>query len=590
MASCSAKPPSSNLETTLSISDIPASVIAYAICPYLSSSDLLSWRSTCSLMLSIITGGGDDEEHRKKSSSSANGTITYAEEIWKIALQRDFQINVDQYGYQTLKWKPRKQLLPPEAVSVFGYKAQDSIRTASSAFDSWKHWKKASLTFFLRDEDTFTNNDEKEIENNCGSLHLHAPYYLRAAKLWSKIESWMECTERSANVGKLIQRTLKTGVTTNVGKRIQRALKPDVAHQGLLDNKSGTFAGYQAIQAVYAFYGGQDMDIGRVDTNSALFGGYEAYNMLSCSFFISPELCLPRANNSLEDDAKIRIASTFPNNTKNFYVDCATGAVTVACVHLYPYPIVDRGLDSALIWFEEYATRLESGAIGVVPTRPLLAKSHSRHDPLHTIALYPQVTQNSRPSISNVNSIRIPVASRAVTKGVEVVASAVFTPDLIANNGIAYIYSIRIRLLSSTEEGYMSPAKRGFDYCQLATRHWRIQNDDTGEVDRVDGDGVIGMYPILVEGGYWENRNRFRGTFAYQSCSAPMKLGSFRGHLTFVPVTLTSRNYIYQSDNAQETEYKQESLTPPIVEQHHDLTFDVEVAPFILDSEPEFLY
>jgi len=162
---------------------------------------------------------------------------------------------------------------------------------------------------------------------------------------------------------------------------------------------------------------------------------------------------------------------------------------------------------------------------------------------------------------------------------------------LIANNGIAFIYSIRIRLLSSTEEGYMSPAERGFDYCQLATRHWRIHNDDTGEVDRVDGDGVIGMYPILVEGGYWENRNRFRGTFAYQSCtSAFMKLGSFRGHLTFVPVTLTSRKYIHQSDNAQETEYNQESLIPPIVQQHHDRAFNVEVAPFIFDAAPGFLY
>ena len=57
--------------------------------------------------------------------------------------------------------------------------------------------------------------------------------------------------------------------------------------------------------------------------------------------------------------------------------------------------------------------------------------------------------------------------SRAVTRGVEVVTSAVFVPEMEV-----FVYSIQIRLLTSEDgEGYLSPEVRGFDTCQLLSRH-----------------------------------------------------------------------------------------------------------------------
>jgi uncharacterized protein affecting Mg2+/Co2+ transport len=70
-----------------------------------------------------------------------------------------------------------------------------------------------------------------------------------------------------------------------------------------------------------------------------------------------------------------------------------------------------------------------------------------------------------------------------------------------------FAYSIRIRLLTPEDgEEYMSPEQRGFGMCQLVSRHWKICKDDPDEdepsIEEVRGDGVIGYYPLLCEGGF----------------------------------------------------------------------------------------
>ncbi len=35
---------------------------------------------------------------------------------------------------------------------------------------------------------------------------------------------------------------------------------------------------------------------------------------------------------------------------------------------------------------------------------------------------------------------------------------------------------------------------------QLLLRHWRIQDASRSDVERVDGEGVIGQFPILLAG------------------------------------------------------------------------------------------
>ncbi len=77
-----------------------------------------------------------------------------------------------------------------------------------------------------------------------------------------------------------------------------------------------------------------------------------------------------------------------------------------------------------------------------------------------------------------------------------------------------FTYSVRIEYVGASD------AFRA----QLTTRHWEI-TDSTGSVDRVDGPGVIGLYPVVYRGC---------PPFTYQSvCPLPTPTGSMRGSFQF---------------------------------------------------------
>merc|ERR1712060_768501 len=100
--------------------------------------------------------------------------------------------------------------------------------------------------------------------------------------------------------------------------------------------------------------------------------------------------------------------------------------------------------------------------------------------------------------------------------------------------------------------GVGDESSRGYKSCQLTVRRWEIQTEGQDK-QHVRGEGVIGFFPILVDGGWMLNREsdphgqyegRSRGLqpgpFSYQSCSgrsASMR-GSFGGDLTMVPGTI----------------------------------------------------
>eukprot|EP00415_Alexandrium_ostenfeldii_P000033 UN0033 len=133
-----------------------------------------------------------------------------------------------------------------------------------------------------------------------------------------------------------------------------------------------------------------------------------------------------------------------------------------------------------------------------------------------------------------------PELSRCVTQGVEVTASAVYIPEHPQNG---WTYSIALRLVGTAEE-------RGYKTCQLSVRDWYIQ-EDGHDPEHVRGDGVIGFFPILADGGWMLNRESdpnmqysrphglINSAFRYQSCSGRNRSmrGYFSGTLTFIPGT-----------------------------------------------------
>jgi hypothetical protein len=190
--------------------------------------------------------------------------------------------------------------------------------------------------------------------------------------------------------------------------------------------------------------------------------------------------------------------------------------------------------DSLLRWFEEHARRLSSGYYSI--------GGRFGSDSSPSILHYPSKTETA-------------LCSLAVTRGIEVVASSTYNPfERI------HIYSIRIRLLEPNNEGYETPDQRGFITAQLHSRHWIITKRTQSHTDtkeEVRGEGVIGEYPLLLEGGFqnysgrsasviaglgsdtFERRENSSGTFTYSSCTdADSKL--FEGYLVFYPGSLYS--------------------------------------------------
>jgi len=176
--------------------------------------------------------------------------------------------------------------------------------------------------------------------------------------------------------------------------------------------------------------------------------------------------------------------------------------------------------DGLMHWFEEFVHRLEGGMYKKQALKP------ERID-RQGICLFP------------VSGTEI---SRCVTRGVEVTASCIYMPE----HPQGWTYSITFQLVCMSSE-------RGFNTCQLHTRKWEIQED--GQNPRfVNGEGVVGFFPILADGGWVLNKEsdphgqyrdleegHVEGPFRYQSCAgrnASMK-GFFGGELTFVPGTIS---------------------------------------------------
>lgn len=323
----------------------------------------------------------------------------------------------------------------------------------------------------------------------------------------------------------------------------------------------------RALRYTYAIHNGQDLAIDRfllvhdeagVRANMGslwhgLFGGYHVYSScvcmrmhpLSVATGIASSLAsgfLRAARRATEEPRELELLSTSSRSLNRCFAVDDEDAV---------YCRSERGewLEAAPAlgaWLCEYARRLSSGYYRVGEVGDGGA--------CRAILLFPD----------QVDGLW---CSRAVTQGIEVVASAVYAPE----HPQAFAYSLRIRM----------HADGPHQSAQLFQRRWTI-TDGRGPPRQVVGEGVVGKFPVVFAGGYRDDEQlgslagrpfaaavpagpQRQGWFVYQSFSGPMEAaegGRFGGEILFVPGTVSA----------------------PTGE-----PFAVAVAPFAL-ARPEFIY
>ena len=482
---------------------LPASIAAH-IFSYSSSKELLQFRNTSRSFNSILVG-------------------QESEAIWQNALQKDFEFQeADVRGgqnhiLQAPTINPQRQDSDGRTpqTSIFGYPFSDpeGIFRASTAFESWKHWCKASSIFYNRKESDDEiiqllgelDGDDIEVEHT----YINGPFFLRAARLWRNVFKWCS-SDDSGTFGDRLMESFVGGVRHYEGRFANCKLNRP----------------FHSYEAIFAFCDGQlsmtrgntEMPSYREAASVGFFGGYMVYEHAQCT-----RLCCTRdAAITRPPGGRIVLGCNFLTRSyRVFAVNLGTYELNTMNGSGHESPAYQEGsgkLDIGLLWMEEFVNRLSRREMA--PQSGILGSDY-QYD---WLSLFP--AKGSSP------------ASRRVTKGIEVIASSVAAFEI---NTV--VYSIRIRLLTQGEDGYLTPEERGFDTCQLKSRHWRLTNTIQDEVDEVNGDGVVGRFPMLFEGGYRDDSMQTerrvtagkleRGTFIYQSCAGVQK-GSFDGRIRFV--------------------------------------------------------
>ena len=471
-----------------SLDSIPNTIAATSILPFVTSSDWLNFRAASRRCYEIIHGhhiGATQQEKQNDEESEA---------LWRLALVRDYrfegpqQDDVDGDNRRSLMYQSiRCRNNDDDDDDDLPFLITSGVFTASKAFESWKHWRKIDLRLNPAYAPRF---DAVHPDSQ-----LVGPYFLRAASLWQKIEQLCSDESLSGTLGPIIRSTLIPGVPF---------------HSEWRHPPNGK---YSAMMAICAFYTGQNIGEGlmaRTSSLPGLFGGYSAYDNVSHSFYSrptpAPELLGPNylliADDVALDGCNYKTVLDVESGEVHIYINDGRQAILLKAVDGDDEEEYD---DQLLRWFENHADQLRCYTVGDLAG-------------YQSILRYPNLNDPSR-------------CSRAVTRGVEVLASSVYSAGMSL-----FIYSIRIRLLRPEDgEGYMTAEERGFDTCQLVSRYWRITHGNiANSVEEVRGEGVIGYYPILREGGYEKMYSEDGGEnfinkgsgrngkyFSYQSCTRP---------------------------------------------------------------------
>eukprot|EP00562_Extubocellulus_spinifer_P035538 CAMPEP_0178691382 /NCGR_PEP_ID=MMETSP0699-20121125/6589_1 /TAXON_ID=265572 /ORGANISM="Extubocellulus spinifer, Strain CCMP396" /LENGTH=629 /DNA_ID=CAMNT_0020336603 /DNA_START=171 /DNA_END=2060 /DNA_ORIENTATION=- len=426
----------------------------------------------------------------------------------------------------------------------------DEEMVASNAFESWKRWEKLRLAFNIEARGGWVPLGNYAYDplypNSHEKFFIVGPFFLRCAKFWRSIENWCQDINAGGRVGRHILKSLNPGRALPFTKSTLPYYDPD-------DPLEGRPRGLESLMAMYSFYEGQDngqtgppprgtvreeddMSSGLLGSYSAPYGGYRASTRLRAPVFGG-------TNASAGFEVAVASIATAPgvaHARKIFALNMVSGRMELQ--HTDPNApgqlaaptstiTPRRSEDAIILWMNEYANRLVNGTYRVGKS------SFVRYEQM-SVLLYPNRTIGSA---TNECGSRV---SSCVTRGVEIVASAVHAYEI--NRAI---YSVRIRIVQPGEKGYESPSERGFHSCQLRSRRWTLTSTDSGETDHISGDGVTGLYPLLLDDGghrVYAGQNAVDATrevgasaseaFVYQRVSNVYEGGgTMSGTLQFVP-------------------------------------------------------
>eukprot|EP00550_Attheya_septentrionalis_P010369 CAMPEP_0198281886 /NCGR_PEP_ID=MMETSP1449-20131203/1763_1 /TAXON_ID=420275 /ORGANISM="Attheya septentrionalis, Strain CCMP2084" /LENGTH=539 /DNA_ID=CAMNT_0043977879 /DNA_START=118 /DNA_END=1737 /DNA_ORIENTATION=+ len=536
-----------------SFASLPSSLVTEHILTRVEASDVLSFRVASRDCFSLVHHNHHDPITTQtvpgeRSHPSTNDWRSDSELLWHNFLVRDFFFPTtdEEKMYLRTFRHPEHDNDNEEEQEEEGSRSfltvQDEF-VASTAFESWKHWKKLGLRY----------RNGVPIRQILPSTLMVAPYFLRAAAVWRSLEQW---GSEQGSVGERILASLQPGQGLqgrDVGRMIHCFLDPSHINHVKI----------QAALAIYAFHAGQKA-LGE-DRFIGLMGGYSAYDYSACTTLTG----LPRYAGGHQSHSLLVAQSRDSDGimTKSILMNVHTGQLYVTpglrsmSSGSSPFPVTPLSVqgsqeDSFLVWLEEYASRLQHGIYGIGPIVPSAPAGTT-----DGIVLFPTIQDEVR-------------TSRAVTRGVQVIASSQVCTELQDDASGMVLYSFRIRLLIPGDEGYLTPAERGFETCQLIARHWKITTQKKNEVstEHVRGEGVVGLYPLLSEGGFRNDEGHrasslvrgtmHLGTFVYQSLTNGRQ-GTMEGELRFIPGSIA------------------EPTGPP---------FDVIVNPFPFNNHEAYIY
>ncbi len=107
-----------------------------------------------------------------------------------------------------------------------------------------------------------------------------------------------------------------------------------------------------------------------------------------------------------------------------------------------------------------------------------------------------------------------------ITKGIKIIVETSFEGIFFKNYKLHFAFGYQITIKNQSK-----------DTVQLASRHWKIF-DALNQLEKVDGEGVIGKKPVLKPGE----------SHSYKSgCLLTSPIGAMKGHYNMVNFTTTQK-------------------------------------------------